>query len=130
MAQQAKGPMTARPVIRVAGICGLAEEGPRLPVDRLSPRGLSRSALSPGGWPKDPRPRGRLRRRFHADRGRWPNLRRPCFQECAVQPEAVSGCLGRRGKGLVTLLNAAQGMEIRATVLRDLLPDQFGKDRP
>ena len=49
----------------------LCSDGDRYLVDRLWPRGLSKSKAQLSGWPKQLAPSAELRRWYHADRSRW-----------------------------------------------------------
>lgn len=84
------------------------DDGARLLVDRLWPRGISRQALRLSGWLRDVAPSDALRRWFHADRSRWPDFAARYRSELQANPQAVADCLDWCRRGRVTLLTAAR----------------------
>ena len=107
-----------------------AEEGARLLVDRLWPRGLAKADLKLDGWPKDVTPSSELRKWFHADpSARWPEFRERYRAELAASPDAVAACLDRCRKGPVILLTATRDPEhSQAAVLRDFLDERLAEE--
>jgi uncharacterized protein YeaO (DUF488 family) len=105
------------------------EDGLRVLVDRLWPRGLSRQAASADLWLKDAAPSVALRRWFGHDPRRWRAFRRKYRAELARQPDILDLLDDLRRRSPVTLLFGAQD-EARnnAVVLRELL-DNPGDSR-
>src|SRR5690348_9196500 len=86
------------------------EDGARILVDRLWPRGLSRGWARVDLWLKEIAPSAALRRRFHGDPGGWEEFRTAYYaelEEPAAQV-AVRSLLDQLRCEPVTLLFAAQ----------------------
>lgn len=98
------------------------DDGWRVLVDRLWPRGIARQALALDAWHKEVAPGDRLRRWFGHDPARWEafvdryraELRSPA---AAVHLDALAG---RAAEGVVTLVYGARDeAHNNAVVLRD-----------
>ncbi|MFI1760472.1 DUF488 domain-containing protein [Streptomyces sp. NPDC020800] len=102
------------------------DDGLRVLVDRLWPRGLAKEAAQVDEWPKGLTPSAELRRWFHGDEGSYEEFRRRYEAELAA-PEAAELLDGLREsvrKGPVTLLTASKKPEQNhATVLAELLQE-------
>jgi uncharacterized protein YeaO (DUF488 family) len=100
------------------------DDGQRILVDRLWPRGVSRDEARLDLWLRDVAPSHGLRERFHADRrreGDWEEFCRLYAQELAGHP-AVDDLLARVRQGRVTLLYASRDEEHNnAVALREYL---------
>src|ERR1700757_826618 len=82
------------------------EDGARILVDRLWPRGLSRDGARIDLWLKEIAPSDALRRRFHGDPGGWEEFRTAYYaelEEPAAQA-AVRPLLDHLSRKPVTLL--------------------------
>ncbi|MFI1727300.1 DUF488 domain-containing protein [Streptomyces sp. NPDC020489] len=100
------------------------EDGVRVLVDRLWPRGLSKDAARVDEWPKAMTPSTELRRWYHAGEGSYEEFARRYEAELA-EPEAAE-LLDRLRKtvrtGTVTLLTSTKSLEeSHAAVLARLL---------
>ncbi|WP_309058498.1 DUF488 family protein [Streptomyces sp.] len=100
------------------------DDGVRVLVDRLWPRGLTKDAARVDEWPKGLTPSTGLRRWYHAGEGSYEEFRERYEAELAA-PEAAE-LLDRvrelAGKGPVTLLTASRTPErSHAEVLARLL---------
>ncbi|MFJ3307224.1 DUF488 domain-containing protein [Streptomyces sp. NPDC086549] len=102
------------------------EDGVRVLVDRLWPRGLSKDAARVDEWPKALTPSTELRRWYHSDEGSFDEFRSRYEAELAA-PEAAGLLDGLREsarEGPVTLLTASKSpQESHASVLAELLTD-------
>ncbi|MCH0566578.1 MULTISPECIES: DUF488 domain-containing protein [unclassified Streptomyces] len=114
--------------VRVRRVYDPAEpdDGTRVLVDRLWPRGLSKDAARVDAWPKALTPSTELRRWFHAGEGSFGEFRDRYEAELAT--EEAAGLLDRLRasvrSGPVTLLTAAKEPErSHAAVLAGLLRD-------
>ncbi len=109
------------------------DDGVRVLVDRLWPRGLRKSAAAIDYWMKDVAPSTELRRWFGHEPGRWSEFRRRYRFELSRKPEVVSELEALARKGPVTLVFAARDtLHNEAVVLRDVLTRRrqaAGKDR-
>jgi uncharacterized protein YeaO (DUF488 family) len=109
------------------------EDGTRVLVDRLWPRGLSREVAKVDLWLKDVAPSDKLRHWFNHDTERWPEFRKRYRAEFAENSEDIKSedaksedleTLRRlvAGKKPVTLLFAAKdSAHNNAVVLREWL---------
>lgn len=99
------------------------EDGVRVLVDRLWPRGLSRDKARIDLWLKEVAPSDALRRWFGHQSARWAEFKRRYRQELDQNPAAVTRL--RRlvdENGCVTLLFAARDFDHNnAIVLREVL---------
>ncbi len=101
------------------------EDGRRLLVDRIWPRGVMKAALHLDGWLKDAAPSDGLRRWFQHDPARWPQFRRRYFSELHRHPQALEQIRAAAAHGTVTLLFGARDTEHNnAVVLREYLISQ------
>ncbi|MFE0513343.1 DUF488 domain-containing protein [Streptomyces sp. NPDC058964] len=100
------------------------EDGVRVLVDRLWPRGVSKDAARVDEWPKGLTPSTELRRWFHAGEGSYDEFRRRYETELAAPDAAglLDGLRETAGRGTVTLLTASKTpQESHASVLAELL---------
>lgn len=101
------------------------EDGLRVLVDRLWPRGLSRAHASADLWLKEVAPSPALRRWFGHDAGRWKHFRQRYRAELARHPDELRVLKDLRRRGPVTLLFAARDeAHNHAVVLRDVLDER------
>ena len=86
------------------------EDGIRVLVDRLWPRGLSRESAQITLWLKEIAPSNTLRRRFHGDPESWEEFKTAYIAELEREPaqSAVRDLLDRQTREPVTLLFAAR----------------------
>ena len=97
-------------------------DGTRVLVDRLWPRGLSKSAAAIDHWMKDVAPSTELRKWFAHDPARWAEFKRRYEAELRAHADAVDALRKLAHDGPVTLVYAARDQEHNeAVVLRDLL---------
>lgn len=82
----------------------LKEDGFRVLVDRIWPRGMSRDKLRVELWLKEAAPGTPLRKWFGHDPTRWAAFRDRYFSELDNKPEAVQQLLELAAKGRLTLL--------------------------
>jgi len=101
-----------------------ADDGLRVLVDRLWPRGISKEKAKIDSWMKDVAPSDALRKRFHGHPERWQDFKTAYAKELAQDP--ADTCLEelrkQLGKSTVTLLYAARDEEHNnAVALKELL---------
>ncbi|MCC6238137.1 MAG: DUF488 domain-containing protein [Dehalococcoidia bacterium] len=109
-----------------------AEDGQRVLVDRLWPRGISKARIQIDAWIRDLAPSTELRRWFNHDPARWEEFQRRYREELrAPERAALLDDLAARARAQrVTLLYGARDTEHNeAVVLRDLL-EQSRRPRP
>ncbi|HEX4788928.1 MAG TPA: DUF488 family protein [Actinospica sp.] len=105
-----------------------ADDGARILVDRLWPRGVSKERAELDEWAKELSPSNDLRKWFHADREeRFPEFARRYAAELATpeQRERLAELRERAESGTVTLLTgAADPAHSHLAVLLDELAEQ------
>jgi uncharacterized protein YeaO (DUF488 family) len=98
------------------------DDGVRVLVDGLWPRGLSRRAACADLWLKEAAPSSSLRRWYGHDPRRWKAFRRKYRAELAQRPEILSLLSDLRRRAPLTLLfGAHDAARNNAVVLRDVL---------
>ena len=105
------------------------DDGLRVLVDRLWPRGLSRERAQIDLWLKEVAPSDALRRRFHGDPDGWEDFKAAYYAELERAPAqpAVRDLLDRLSREPLTLLFAARD-ETRnnAVALKEWLDSRAG----
>ncbi len=84
------------------------DDGARLLVDRLWPRGAKREKLQLAGWLKEVAPSDALRQWFKHDPARWEEFQRRYHADLEQKPPAWQPILRAARDGRVTLLFAAK----------------------
>lgn len=98
------------------------EDGTRILVDRLWPRGVSKEEAHIDLWLKDIAPSAELRRWFGHDPDRWDAFRQRYLAELQSNPVAVDELTRQIGGSTATLLYGAKDTEHNnAVVLRDFI---------
>lgn len=98
------------------------DEGRRILVDRLWPRGLSRQKLGEALWLREIAPSDALRHWFGHDPQKWPEFRRRYAAELDANPAPVAALRRIIDQGPVVLLYAAHDRDHNnAVALRDYL---------
>ncbi len=96
--------------------------GPRILVDRLWPRGVSKEKLHYDEWVKDLAPSTGLRKWFDHDPAKWPEFRRRYFAELDANAAAVDRLRTMIGSRDATFLYGARDEQHNdAVALRDYL---------
>ncbi len=99
-----------------------AEDGTRVLVDRLWPRGLRKSDAAIDRWLKEVAPSTELRRWFGHDPGRWNEFRRRYQAELSHKRDLLNELRTLAQKGRLTLVYAARDeLHNEAVVLRDAI---------
>lgn len=97
-------------------------DGTRILVDRLWPRGVSKSRLALDEWMKDVAPSSGLRKWFGHDPARWPEFRTRYAREVRANAEPFGRLRDLAREGPITLVYSAHDERHNdAVVLRALL---------
>lgn len=100
-------------------------DGQRILVERLWPRGMKKEALGADRWLKEVAPSTELRKWFGHRPERWQEFQRRYRKELDAKPDAWAPLLDASKKGTVTLLFSARDLEHNAAiVLRDYLAER------
>lgn len=83
-------------------------DGYRVLVDRVWPRGVSREELEIDEWIRDIAPSTRLRQWFDHDPKRWEEFQRRYSQELRGKEALIGGLVERIPRGRVTLVYGAR----------------------
>lgn len=116
-----KGPRVA---LKRAYDDAVPEDGTRVLVERLWPRGVSKAQARVDVWLREIAPSTELRRWYSHDPEKWEEFRRRYLAELDGEPQRASLARLRElaREGPVTLIIAARDVEhSNAVVLRDLL---------
>ncbi|HWQ49877.1 MAG TPA: DUF488 domain-containing protein [Methanosarcina sp.] len=102
------------------------QDGFRILVDRLWPRGLKKSEARLDLWIKEIAPEDRLRKWFSHDPEKWEEFRKCYLKELEQKEEYIQKLLGKARESDLTLLYAAKD-EIfnNATVLKEYLESRL-----
>ena len=87
------------------------EDGTRILVDRLWPRGVTKEQAGIDLWLKDIAPSNELRKWSHADPARYAEFRERYARELDAKPDGLAVLLAMLQKGTVTLVYAAKDEE-------------------
>ncbi len=93
-----------------------AEDGFRVLVERLWPRGVSKSQAALDLWLKEVAPSPGLRQWFSHDPPKWGEFCRRYWAELADRGEAVRLLKGKAGEGDLTLVYGSKDEEHNAAV--------------
>ncbi len=107
------------------------QDGTRFLVERLWPRGVTKSALTDVEWLREVAPSTELRKWFHHDPERWHEFRRRYFAELKLNRESLAPILEAARKGPVTLLYSSHDTEHNnAVALREFLQHSLHPKEP
>ena len=103
------------------------EDGFRILVDRLWPRGLTKEKARIDLWLKDIAPSNELRKWYAHDPEKWVEFRKRYFEELQAQAEAVRNLLDMLRQKKVTLLFSSKELRINnAFALKEYLESRPG----
>jgi len=99
-----------------------SDDGLRILIDRLWPRGLSKSTLKLDSWVRHLSPSNALRKWYQHDPEKFAEFRKRYAAELKAEGEGLDELRAAVKGRTVTLLTATKEIELsHATVLRDLL---------
>ncbi len=98
------------------------DDGMRILIDRLWPRGVRKADAELDQWAKEIAPSTALRKWFGHDPARWPEFRRRYAEEIRRHPDELGELRSLARKGPVTLVYSAHDeLHNDGVVLRELL---------
>ena len=98
------------------------DDGFRVLIDRLWPRGVSKEEAAIDLWLKEIAPSTALRKWFGHDPAKWPEFRERYLREIESHPDAVAELRKQARQGRVTLVYGAKDREHNdAVVLKEYL---------
>jgi uncharacterized protein YeaO (DUF488 family) len=99
-----------------------ADDGLRILIDRLWPRGRSKAKLKLDAWPRDLAPSNELRKWYGHDPKRTVEFRRRYLGELAAHRDELAALRAKVKRRAVTLLTATSAVELsHAVVIREML---------
>ncbi len=99
-----------------------SQDGKRILIDRLWPRGLKKEEARVDEWLKDLAPSTELRKWFGHDPVKWSEFKRRYRQELAGKPDLIMRIRTEARKGTVTLVFSAKDAEhSNAAFLKEIL---------
>lgn len=107
-------------------------DGARILVDRVWPRGVRKDAAAIVAWARDVAPSDGLRKWFAHDPARWDEFRRRYRTELRTDPEAraaLHDLVARARTGRITLVYGAHDPEHnQAVALREVIDERLARD--
>ena len=104
------------------------EDGQRILVERLWPRGIRKASLQLDAWLKEVAPTTALRQWFSHDPKKWDEFRQRYRAELERHPEVCDPILKAARRGTVTLVYSSHDSEHNnAVALRDYLGTRLGR---
>jgi uncharacterized protein YeaO (DUF488 family) len=102
------------------------DDGVRILVERLWPRGIKKDALKVDAWLKDVAPSDGLRRWFGHEPKKWNGFLDRYFAELDANPQTWESVAKAAGRGRVTLIYSSRDTEHNnAVALKDYLEDKL-----
>jgi uncharacterized protein YeaO (DUF488 family) len=104
------------------------EDGYRVLVDRIWPRGISKDKAKVDLWPKELAPSKELRQWFGHEPDKWPEFKRRYFKELRQQEENLQPLREASQKARVTLVFASKEERYNnAAALKAFLESETGE---
>jgi len=101
-------------------------DGTRILVERLWPRGIKKASLKIESWDKDVAPSTELRKWFSHDPAKWNEFRLRYFKELDSTPSAWQSILDAAHHGTVTLIYSSHDTEHNnAVALKEFLESRL-----
>ena len=101
-------------------------DGFRILVDRLWPRGLSKNKAKVDLWLKDAAPSNELRKWFSHDPKKWGEFKRRYFKELNSKKKLIELICNNAGKGIVALVYGAKNERFNnAIALKEYIESQI-----
>ena len=102
------------------------EDGLRILVDRLWPRGLKKEKARVDGWWKEVAPSDTLRKWFAHDPDKWPEFKRRYFKELNAREDEINKRTGEIKNQRVTFLyGATEEVYNNAAALKEYVEKRF-----
>jgi uncharacterized protein YeaO (DUF488 family) len=106
-----------------------ADDGRRIYIDRLWPRGMKKGDAVFDDWLKEVSPSGDLRKWFGHDPARWHEFKKRYAKELEEKKEVVGQLKRQARKGTITLLYSAKDREHNnAVAMKEMLEKDGGPD--
>jgi uncharacterized protein YeaO (DUF488 family) len=107
------------------------QDGRRILVDGLWPRGVSRKTARIDEWARDLAPSSRLRQWFGHDPARWPEFQKRYRAELRTRSDRLAWLAGLARRGRITLVYAARDTDHNnARALQRLIAKRLRRRAP
>lgn len=104
------------------------DDGYRVLVDRLWPRGLTKQKAKIDEWAKDIAPTDELRKWFHQNDSKWEEFEKRYKDYLQENQDRIEAIIARARKEQVTLVYASKRSKLNnATVLKDYIEKRIKK---
>ncbi len=104
------------------------EDGRRILIDRLWPRGIKKEDAKIDEWIKEIAPSTELRKWFSHDPVKWPEFRRRYRKELEDMSDVVTRLTEKAKIGTITLLFAAKDtVHVNAAVLKEVIEQAIAR---
>lgn len=104
-------------------------DGRRVLIDRIWPRGVKKEDLALDDWCKEVAPSNDLRQWFDHDPEKWDQFKQRYFEELADIPEATGDLAKTAKEGRLTLVYAASEEKFNnAVALKEYLEEEIEKE--
>jgi uncharacterized protein YeaO (DUF488 family) len=105
-----------------------ADDGKRILVERLWPRGIKKEKAKIDAWPKEVAPSTQLRKWYSHDPAKWEEFKRRYWKELEEQEAAVSKIAEEAKAGKMTFVFASKEAERNnAVALKEYIEHKFGR---
>ncbi len=102
------------------------DDGYRVLVDQLWPRGLKKEDARIDRWVKEIAPTTELRKWYNHDPEKWTEFRRRYFEELDQHPETVNDLVELARKGKITFLFSSKETKLNnATALKEYIENKL-----
>ena len=118
--------MSPAPVIRTKRVYdpSSTRDGPRILVDRLWPRGLSKEKAKLSMWARECAPSDALRKWYRHEPDKWETFRERYFAELDANPDAVGALVGHVGGRSATFVFSSKERDLNnARALKEYLEE-------
>jgi uncharacterized protein YeaO (DUF488 family) len=105
------------------------EDGYRILVDRLWPRGIKKETAKIDFWPKELAPSNALRQWYGHDPDKWAEFKSRYFAELAAQERGVKELIDHVRKGPVTFVYSSKEANINNAVALKEYMDLIAKEK-
>lgn len=105
------------------------DDGYRILIDRLWPRGISKEKLQLDEWHKEIAPSTELRKWFHQNSGNFDEFRKRYRQELKNSEEEVNKLVSKAHNSLITLIYASKDRnQNHALILKEYIENELRSD--
>ncbi len=105
------------------------EDGTRILIDRLWPRGVKKETLALAEWDKDLSPSTELRQWYGHEPSRWDEFRRRYAAELRAHADRFDALRARASEGVITLVYSSHEEHLNnAVAMREFLLSPHGID--